>query len=533
MTTTTKVRATSSRLLNGFKNTLENPFEDAATVASGGWLGSPKATAPNMYGTSSLETFATVDGLGFTHEDADGFSRYLQKFHPGNFRFRDEGVQFWQYAEPFDDWQDRYGTDAVRVFYHSGHGRMDGSGAFFAALGKEWGGRTAVCSNDVLQGNERLRYVFWSTCQSLRVLDGHSPIRTWAATDRGVRMFFGWETDSWDRPGYGEWFWNHWRSGKSLGTAWLDSGWDGGHDQAPSVAACGETRDEARDRVVNERLFSGAAASRDWWSWRWYGAAKSVAPRSVAARRRVLPSTAYHARFQVEPDALRRLGTVGKTAAIGADRYYVSVASEDAESSRTRLSRTKLLRAATAMISALDLSNVELEASLVRLLYSGGGSVAGDGERTDQLVDGYAVEFRQVIGGRPVINSDTGFVRVHLNADGTVTGADVAARAVADLTEAAVVEAPSVIGRTAHRAMPVPDVDGLLDRAARRTLTRVAHGPLEVSSAPVSSVVVPNSRQVGYVVEGSHAVLGATEGVEVDFGAGYRKKLPVTVLLNG
>jgi len=280
MTIATRARQTGHEQITTFENPFDN--NNSNNDNDGGARGPLGAAPANIFGVSSIETFADVNGLSATHEDADGFWRYLANFYAENFRFRDDGVQYWQYTEPYDDWQDRYGTDAVRVFYHSGHGGMDDAGAFRAPLGKEWGGRTSVSSNDVLQGNERLRYIFWSTCLSLRVLDGHTPIRTWNATDRGVRMFFGWETVSWDRSGYGEWFWNHWRSGQSLATAWLNSGWDGGHDQAPSVAACGATPDEAQNRVNNERLFSDAPASSAWWWWRWYGAAKSLSAATRA-----------------------------------------------------------------------------------------------------------------------------------------------------------------------------------------------------------------------------------------------------------
>jgi len=48
-------------------------------------------------------------------------------------------------------------------------------------------------------GNERLRYMFWSTCLSLRVLDGHSPIV--AVTHNGVLRALLAIATGWDMTG--------------------------------------------------------------------------------------------------------------------------------------------------------------------------------------------------------------------------------------------------------------------------------------------------------------------------------------------
>ena len=62
-------------------------------------------------------------------------------------------------------------------------------------------------------GNEHLRYLFWSTCLSLRVFDGQNPIRTWHDANLGMRMIFGFETVSWDSGDYGKFFWEEWIRG--------------------------------------------------------------------------------------------------------------------------------------------------------------------------------------------------------------------------------------------------------------------------------------------------------------------------------
>jgi hypothetical protein len=502
---------------------------DASAKAGQKKTGQLKAGAPNIFGVSSLETFADVSGLSQTHEDADGFAAYFAKFYAPNFRFRDEAVQYWEYTEPYDDWQDQYGTDAVRVFYHSGHGTMDANGVFMAPLGKDWGGHTRVFSNQVLQGNERLRYIFWSTCLSLRVLEGHSPIRTWNEFNRGVRMFFGWETVSWDLPGYGAWFWNHWNSGQSLGTAWLNSGWDGGHDQAPSVAACGATQAEAQNRVFNERLFSPDAASSAWWWWRWYGAVRSVAGAALSA---TVPQSAFHAQFGAGNFG-RQLEAMGETTTIGNGRHLVRLGGDTGELAEHDLFDAAVVSTADGVIGALGLDGVDLKAHHVRAEHSAGGTDAGDGTRSAELVSGHVVEYRQTIGGLPILNTDRGFVRVHLNSSGMVTSAEVAVRPVEDLVEVPAMAEPRSAAGSGQASAGEPNLDELFARAAHRAVTRSTHAPLEAARVPVSAAVVPDSRQVGYLMSGSRAVLGATEGIEVDCGDGFRKKLPITVRLNG
>ena len=81
----------------------------------------------DFYGANSLETFSSASGLTYTHDDADGFLDYPTSF-PGkaaNYWRKDAGVKVWAYEETYDNWQDSFGIDAVRVFYHSGHGDMD------------------------------------------------------------------------------------------------------------------------------------------------------------------------------------------------------------------------------------------------------------------------------------------------------------------------------------------------------------------------------------------------------------------------
>src|SRR4029453_6117552 len=128
-----------------------------------------------------------------------GWLNFLGGTGPANFWFADSGVQAWAYYEDYDNWQDTYGIDAVNAAYHSGHGTMDANGVFFAPMGAGWGSEGVwVRSDRIASGNEQSNYISWATCLSCRVLDGHTPFRTWRTANQGFRMLFGYETTSVD-----------------------------------------------------------------------------------------------------------------------------------------------------------------------------------------------------------------------------------------------------------------------------------------------------------------------------------------------
>jgi Family of unknown function (DUF6345) len=166
-----------------------------------------RGTAQDMYFFTSIEDFPPdIGDLGLTHDDVQGFYDYVRQFNTPNAWYRDGSVGQWIYEETYDNFLDDYGFDAARVVYHSGHGSMDSNGVFWLPVGNDWGGDVWTSSNDMRLGNEYVRYVFWSTCLSLRVKDGHTPIRTWSTANLGLRMIFGYETVSVDNGDYGRFF---------------------------------------------------------------------------------------------------------------------------------------------------------------------------------------------------------------------------------------------------------------------------------------------------------------------------------------
>jgi hypothetical protein len=78
---------------------------------------------------------------------------------------------------------------------------MASDGTFEALLGATWNNVMSAFSTRMGFADQRLRYLFLSTCNSVRVMHGHDPIRTWSAANLGARMIFGFESTSLVQPG--------------------------------------------------------------------------------------------------------------------------------------------------------------------------------------------------------------------------------------------------------------------------------------------------------------------------------------------
>ena len=505
----------------------------------------------NMYGAFSMETFCNVGGLSYTHDDADGFLAYVRQFAVPNFWYQDAGVKIWQYYETYDNWQDTYGMDAVCVAYHSGHGGMDGNGVFYAPMGAAWAGNdcTAV-SNSMRLGNERAKYIFWSTCTSCRVLGGHNPIRTWQAANLGWRMLFGFETVSWDNPNYGKWFWEEWRKGKSFSQAWLDSSWRIAHDQAPSAVAVGSSPADAQNRLYNERNFYCSSVSRDYWQWRWYYASAlsrqpllTVPANPLVAQLRPAESSsdaarAFADRFELDvPSGDTGMAADGgfhhsagdKSLSIGADgSLEVQLAKPNIEN-RQQIPEAEANSIAQAAVSNYGLEETStLVPDRVVLSYEAGGS-AGESEMQDgPYVTGTVVQFRQTINGIPVISEDAGAVSVSIDNDGQVTSVRSSLLEVDSLRQGGQTRQPSPRAPRGAEAEPSPE-PGNYEEALAADFNKRLVGWAASGNMPVGFSTLPNSTEIGYEVRDGDAVLVARRAVEVDFGRGYRKRYWVTI----
>lgn len=533
----------------------------AADFASGQMTNAANPAAPDgmrggakIYGFCSIETFCNQGGLSLTHDDAQGFYNYVKQFTAPNFWYQDAGVKPWIYYEQYDNWQDTYGADAVKVFYHSGHGGMGGDGVFYVPMGADWGGLGCTAtSNNMRLGNEYLRYLFWSTCLSLRYTGGHSPIRTWNVANLGLRMIFGFETVSYDNANYGRFFFEEYNKNKSFSQAWLDASWRIAHNQGPTAVACGATQAEAQGRLFNERAFYSQAAAKNWWWWRWYSAALQ---RDVMTSMPEKPQLAELATPHLSAEALfDRFEMGGEVGGDGAasfedgDRAFSRSAdgSFSIRLAHPNLDNQHAPSAATArgaadrLINRLGLrGDAQLVLDHVILAQAAGGTSHGSGEMAGTRTTETIVQYRQTIDGVPVISPGAGTLRVVVDNDGNATRVEGSLREVREL---------SAGGRRTPPQQPQPDgmrgvshaEEGSPEpRAAHETALAEATGAkLRAIVArgkgpgPVGFTVVPGSTEVGYDFKGDTAELMATRTIEVDFGSGYKKLYRIEAPLFG
>jgi hypothetical protein len=494
-------------------------------------------------GAFSIETFCDQGPLSYTHEDAQGFLQWLGSFGVArNFWFADAGVKVWAYYEDYDNWQDTYGIDADLITYHSGHGGMGGDGVFYAPMGAAWAGNdcTAVSSNMAV-GNEYCRYLFWSTCFSVRVLDGHSPIRTWGGPNRGLRMILGYETTSIDSPNYGKFFGNHWNAGESISTAWLNASWDISHNQAPSAAAWGANAQEAQNRCFNERFFEWGTVNTAWMWWRWYYAAAAVRElnQDVPDQRmmaRLAPLDARSARaaaeaFGFDASALSRNG-MGATVedgrrrlTLGPDGGLVAQLAKPNLENRTPLDPHAAQSVAVEAVHryGLDVEGPMVLDRVVNVNEAGAATDDADNVRGPYQT-GTIVQYRQTISGIPVITPGAGTIQVHVDNDGVATSVTSRTRMVDDLTEFSSngpAREPAPPGGDASEGSEDVDVERLLARAFSDRLRRIA---ASAGDMPSGFYIVPGTTEVGYDIEGETASLVAQREVELDFGGGIKKR---------
>ncbi|MFD9908934.1 DUF6345 domain-containing protein [Streptomyces sp. NPDC059063] len=510
------------------------------------------------WGAFSIEKFATASPLYYTHEDAIGFLAYLQQFYDRNFWFADGGVQVWAYEETYDNWQDRYGMDAVCAVYHSGHGTMDGNGVFYAPLGAAWDGRTDAVSSRMALGNEKAKYVFWSTCLSLRVLGGHSPIRTWAGPNVGFRMLFGFETTSVDNPDYGKKFWEKWRSGQTFCDAWLNASWDISTHQAPSVCAVGATQAEAEGRLNTERNFYRDAVPDNWYAWRWYYARESLgeqltaapqgaevvqlAPRDPSAelaragRLASFPAAALE-EVQVERQGVLSASSGDRTVSTGPHAVRWVRLAEPNHRNTTPLATDRAVELARAFAEQ-HADGAELVVDSVHDLMQNSGTKDGSELGAPTTVQTH-VTFRQAFDGVPVITPDRGVIRVGLDNDGTVVQAQLSTRQATGSSRApsSRVAAPTGEGTAAREVPAISDPNEALAAAQQRLLAELAvrgsGGDASAAAAPEPEVRdVPGTFSVGYEVEGNEAYPAARKLIEIGAaGSEYKTQRWVTVPL--
>jgi hypothetical protein len=414
-------------------------------------------------------------------------------------------------------------------------------------------------------GNEQVRYIFWSTCFSLRVLNGHNPIRTWNQANLGFRMLFGYETTSIDAPNYGKDFWNQWNKGKSFSQAHLDMSWyDVSTHQAPSVTACGASPAEAQNRLYNERYFDWSAVSRDYWHWRWYYAAGSAL--AARSRNQKVPDRIVVAQLGIEQVGAKLVrGIMGRLPVevampqeVAVNPAGIIVLSEgarriaidqygtyDAELKAANLASTNELQLSATLQKANDvvrqfgLDRPDIAFDRVLHKYDCTGSTKGSGQIGTPRITETVVQYTQLIDGIPVIGPGQGKVSITFDNDANVTAVLDTTRRVDKLVEAFSAPLPnngvgarsnggSGNGAAAPRGNGNIDPQALLANAWQERMKTWVLG----KAMPERYSVVPDSYEIGFVIRENSATLVAREEIEVDCGGGFIKRFAVEAPLH-
>jgi hypothetical protein len=523
-----------------------NPFADGGPA-----VGVVRAAPANdTYEFFSIEDFPPgIGDLGLTHDDAQGFYNYVAQFVTPNAWYRDGNVLAWMYGEDFDNWQDEYGFDSCCVVYHSGHGNMDANGVFQCPMGGTWGGASWVFSNGMRLGNEKARYIFWSTCLSLRVLGGHSPVRTWHGANGGFRMLFGFETVSFDNANYGRYFWEEWNKNKSFSQAWLDGSWRISHNQAPSVVATGANQAEAEARLNQERYFTTAPGSAGWYAWRWYNVARQAGlrepnsglPGRIAVATLAAPAPAEERVRQIAERLGLQVGAVesmqsdrsvqadignGRLALAPDGSYELRLAEPVAP--RADADPGQARHAAEEIVRRYGLADdIDLVYDVTRLDNIASAPGGSDGSPATERVREITVVFRQVVNGLPVVSPDRGEVRVTVDPAGNLLGIADTTRRVAGLSERRSTAMPPTGPGASAGELDEQAVAARMEDAVQRRLRQIASG----GHVPQTVEVVPGTEEVGYALRDTTAVLAARRTIEVELGHGLRKRYDVEVPL--
>ncbi len=367
----------------------------------------------------------------------------------------------------------------------------------------------------------------------------NNPIRTWNVCNRGFRMLFGATDLIADNPDYGTNFWNHWKSGASFSQAWQDSLLDAGSGQKPSSTAVGATAAEAQDRLFNERFFTNASPSRDWYWWRWVGNPPAagvtktsafppfpkeirfarIAPR-IATRQSILESMR---RFDFEgaehlPEGpLDALRVAKGSAYFGLIPGGAVVEYEPAELKRSTLTEKQVLHSAQRVIGADH--NLALRTVLPAL--HAGASADQKLSSEPEIYEHIAI-FRQHLAGLPILTPGAGEVRVHVSAGGRVRRILDTRLQIVALNERGMfpLDEPAPSKQKDHRTADDAGIIHALHAAAatfpggdRSTLSRLLLETVEFGYALRGLDLVPIARAKVEISKGAYKMF---EIVEVD-----------------
>lgn len=508
--------------------------------------------ASRLYGACSVETYRAAGALHAAHRDAGGFLDAVDRFATPDFWRRDAAVKSWIYDRQAMEHAPGRDMDSVRVFYHAGHGRMGDDGVFHLPMGALWTGTDACLTAERMRlGTDGLRYLFWSTSQSLRVGRGFSPLYSWARANAGLRMLFGFDSICWDSGRYGANFWRHWQMGKPFAQAWLDGAWDVAPDQSPVACACAPDRDAALAMLFGERRFAAQRGAAQCWAWRWHApqalyqreAALTEPPAEFGAVR-LVPVSEDRA---LARSVLSRLGLDPALAALdaqgalsvgqGALRFqrrpdgHILLELEPAAPERGLREmppRRALVSRARSVLRSYGFlpAGIELVFDRVSLALSATASLRRLDEPPAESLDEIIVQFRQAIDGIPVLTPDAGTLRLAMRPDGTVLRIESTLRRVAE-------RMPVRAHRHGLPDDPPPPVrpEGLpepepqsITRILAQHSARLMRDLAARGAAPLSLRTLPGTTEIGYGIRSNTARLVARQGIEIECVRGFRKR---------
>jgi hypothetical protein len=482
--------------------------------------------ADNLYAGASIQVYPGGEAaLSSPHSDVGGFLAYVSQFNGINFHAKDDDVREWRWNAEYDNWQDRLGIDSVKVFYHHGHMGMASDGTWVAGMGRTWDNTLQANSKRMSFGDNRLRYLLLHGCDSLQMHFGQNPFRSWAASNKGARMIFGFDGLTYDVDGTGAGFFREWNTGKSFSQSWQDAAFATTRDHRPASVACGATAEEAQDRLWNERLFDGRAVSDNWYWWRWAGPAPIevdltiIVPRVplhlMLARRPADSGSAVRLaeRFDVRPylwepaspeSASDMKLPSGRRLVLLPDGSYQVFLAEPDRTARP-LELEEMRQYADRALRELGL---EIELAFDGVTATQHGGVSSSGEQSETTIGDFTAHYRQMHDGMPMVRGGDGHIAVTLDAAGTLCAFSDRSVTITDADEA---------GPNGSDV----DVDGLLADATDAVCRSM--GASEV-------IVVPNSLDIGYRVSGDSAVTVARQDVEITTGDYAIRKVVEVVL---
>ena len=216
----------------------------------------------------------TQNTLSYCDETSVGFlDGMVSRGHTAAFNWGNANAFERDFRDPASGGDDTRWADDVDFVHFSSHGVTNAQNVFVGSLGS----RVDRCSwrtDDARFGNSNLEYLCIDACNSVDLAG--NPVATWHRAFHGLRMVLGFTdlvSDSWWTGGRGHSFGRRAGNGERITDAWLDAGYSFWLDDNPVAMAAGRNRDDAINRLNNERLGGGFGDIPNnqigWFQWRW------------------------------------------------------------------------------------------------------------------------------------------------------------------------------------------------------------------------------------------------------------------------